>query len=81
MNEREALILRRAELLELEAGVQRAALVATIAQWEQKKTLSYASSLSSMAMKLLRIPRVRWMLLASVLTKIRSRKSKTKDKD
>jgi hypothetical protein len=76
MNDREAQILRRMELLELEAGVQRAALLATIAQWEQKRALSYATGVGSMAVKLLKIPRVRWMLLASLLTKLKSKKNK-----
>jgi hypothetical protein len=75
MKDREAQILRRMELLELEAGVQRATLLATIAQWEQKRALSYASGVGSMAVKLLKIPRVRWMLLASLLTKLKTKKN------
>jgi len=80
MNAREAAILRRAELLELEAGVQRATLAATLSQWEQQKVLAYASSFGSMAMTLLRVPRIRWLIIGSVLAKIRKKKDK-KDPD
>jgi hypothetical protein len=81
MNEREAAILRRAELLELEAQVQRATLAATLKQWEQKKMLTYATGVGSVALSLLRVPKIRWLLLGSVIAKIRKKKEKDRHKD
>ena len=80
MNERDAAILRRAELLELEAQVQRATLAATLKQWEQKKVLAYATGVGTLAMTLLRVPKIRWLLVGSVLAKFRKKKDKNKDK-
>jgi hypothetical protein len=79
MKEREAQIRKRAELLELEAEVQRATLVATLKQWEQHKALTYAAGIGSVAMNLIRVPRIRWLIIGSVLAKIRKKKGKDKD--
>jgi hypothetical protein len=81
MNEREAAILRRAELLELEAEVQRATLAATLKQWEQKKVLAYATGFGTLAMTLLRVPKIRWLILGSLIAKIRKKKDKHRDKE
>lgn len=74
MNKRDLQIAKRAELLELEAEMQRVALAATFAELEQKKTLAYAASLGSMAFNLLRVPRIRWLVMATVLTKLKKKK-------
>jgi hypothetical protein len=79
MNARHAAILKRAELLELEAEVQRATLAATLKQWEQQKTLAYATSLGSVAMTLLKVPQIRWLVMANVLKRFRKRKHKDKE--
>jgi len=80
MNEREAAIHRRAALLELEAELQRATLAATLKQWEQKKMLAYATSAGTLAMTLLRVPKIRWLLVGSLLARIRKKKDKNKEK-
>jgi len=80
MNEREAAIHRRAALLELEAELQRATLAATLKQWEQQKLLTYAAGAGTLAMTLLRVPKIRWLLVGSVLAKLRKKKDKNKEK-
>ena len=79
MNERDAAILRRASLLELEAELQRATLAATLKQWEQQKMLTYATGVGTVAMSLLRVPKIRWLIIGSVLSKLRKKKKKDKD--
>jgi hypothetical protein len=64
-------IARRRELLELEAEVQRAALAATFARLEQRRALSWAAGAGRTALRLLAMPRVRWLLLAAVLRRFR----------
>lgn len=76
MSKRSVQIARRAELLELEAEMQRVALAATFAELEQKKALAYAAGLGSVAVNLLRIPRIRWLVMATLLTKLKKKKSK-----
>lgn len=76
MNKRALHIAKRAELLELEAEMQRVALAATFAELEQKKTLAYAASLGSVAVNLLRIPRIRWLLMATVLARLKKPKKR-----
>ena len=65
-------IARRRELLELEAEVQRAALAATFARLEQRRALSWATGAGRTAMRVLAMPRVRWLLLAALLRRLRS---------
>jgi len=59
-------IERRLQLLELEAELQRATLAATIAQWEQKRLLNWASGAGRIALRALSSPRIRWLLLAAL---------------
>ena len=70
--ERARRIERRRELLELEAEVQRAALAATFARLEQRRALSWAAGAGRTVLRLLTMPRVRWLLLAAVLRRLRS---------
>lgn len=65
-------IARRRELLELEAEVQRAALAATFARLEQRHGLAWAAGAARTALRVLTLPRVRWLLLAAVLRRLRS---------
>ena len=64
-------IARRRELLELEAEVQRAALAATFARLEQRRALSWAAGAGRAALRVLAMPRVRWLLLAALLRRLR----------
>lgn len=65
-------IARRRELLELEAEVQRAALAATFARLEQRGALSWAAGAGRTALRVLAMPRVRWLLIAALLRRLRS---------
>jgi hypothetical protein len=65
-------LARRRELLELEAEVQRAALAATFARLEQRRALSWAAGAGRTALRVLNMPRVRWLLLAALLRRFRS---------
>jgi hypothetical protein len=60
-------IARRQELLELEAEVQRAALAARFARWEQRRALGWAADAGRTVFRVLSNPRIRWLLLAAVL--------------
>lgn len=70
---------QRQQLLELEAHLQRAALAATLAKWESRRTVALASTLSSMAMRVISQPRVRWLIAASVLSRLRRRRHREHD--
>jgi len=70
--DRERYIARRRELLELEAEVQRAAVAATFARLEQRHGLSWAAGAARTAVRVLTSPRVRWLVLAAVLRRLRS---------
>ena len=72
--ERARHIARRQELLELEADVQRAALAATFARLEQRRALAWATGAGRGALRVLAMPRVRWLLLAALLRRLRSRR-------
>jgi len=64
-------IARRQELLELEAEVQRAALAATFARLEQRRAISWAAAAGRTLLRVLTMPRVRWLLVAAVLRRLR----------
>jgi hypothetical protein len=64
-------IERRRELLELEAEVQRAALAATFARLEQRRALSWVAGAGRTALRVLAMPRVRWLIIAAVLRRLR----------
>ena len=67
-------LARRQELLELEAEVQRAALAATFARWEQRRALGWAAGAGRTLFKVLATPRVRWVLLAALLRGLKRKK-------
>ena len=66
----------RARLLEIEAGLQRAALTATFANWHQRRLLTVGSTIASWSWRLLAVPRVRWLVAASVLARLRGRRKR-----
>lgn len=69
----EALALERLQLLEVEAAVQRAALAATFVELQERGALAWGGRLAGWGFKLLAIPRVRWLITASVLSRLRRR--------
>ena len=62
---------RRLLLLEAEAGVQRAALAATFASLEKRRALEWGGKAATWAYRLLATPRVRWLVAASVLSRLK----------
>jgi hypothetical protein len=64
----------RERLLAMEADLQRATLVATLRKWEQHKLLTIGSTLASWGWRLLAVPKVRWLVAASVLSRLRGRR-------
>ena len=74
--EKERMLNERARLLEIEADLQRAALTATFATWQQRRLLSVGSTIASWSWRLLAVPRIRWLVAASVLAKLRGRRKR-----
>jgi hypothetical protein len=73
--EQARLLESRARLLEIEAGLQRAALAATFAKWQERRLLAVGSTLATWGWRLVSVPRVRWLLAATVLAKLRKRRN------
>jgi hypothetical protein len=61
----------RAQLLELEAQLQRATLAATLAEWEQARARSWLLGAARVAGHALSTPRMRWLLFATLLRRLR----------
>jgi hypothetical protein len=61
---------RRLLLLEAEAGVQRVALAATFATLEKRRALEWSGKAASWAYHLLATPRVSWLVVANVLSRL-----------
>jgi hypothetical protein len=74
--EKERMLNERARLLEIEADLQRAALTATFATWQQRRLLAVGSTIASWSWRLLAVPRIRWLVAASVLAKLRGRRKR-----
>jgi hypothetical protein len=66
-------LARRRQLLELQAHVQRLTLAATLAEWEQKRSLEWLAQLTRLGVKLMSTPRMRWFMLATLLRRLRRR--------
>jgi len=64
-------IAQRRKLLELEAQIQRATLASTLRTWEHSRALSWAAGAGSMALRLFAAPKLKWMLAAGLLSKLR----------
>jgi hypothetical protein len=67
-------IARRRELLELEAQLQRVTLAATLAEWEDRRSLAWLAGAGRIGLRLLATPRVRWFVLAAVLRRLRRKR-------
>jgi len=68
-------LARRRDLLELEADVQRAALAATLARWERRRALGWATGTGRVLFRLLANPRIRWLVLAAVVRGLKRKKA------
>jgi hypothetical protein len=63
----------RARLLEIEATLQRATLAATFEKWQERRLLGLAASAASLGWRLMSIPKVRWLVAAGVLSRLKGR--------
>jgi hypothetical protein len=70
---RSAIIAQRLQVLEIEAAVQRTTLAATIAEWEERRTLTWVVGAAKIAGGLLAGPTARWLLTALLMRVIRGR--------
>lgn len=68
----------RIRLLEMEATLQRAALGVTFSNWEKRRALAWGSTLAQWGYRLFATasPRLRWMVAASLLSRLRRRRSR-----
>jgi hypothetical protein len=64
----------RLQLLEMEAAVQRASIAAAVASVTERRSLVWGATAARLGMRLLAVPRVRWLILGSVLAKLRRRR-------
>lgn len=72
---RAALLERRERLLELEARVQRATLIATLTTWERRRPLAWGAALGTAGVGLLRVPRLRRLLTSSLLSRLKRKRA------
>ena len=69
--DRAAQLAQRRRLLELEANLQRATLAATFETWRKRRALAWGTALGAAGVGLLRVPRLRWLLFASVAARLK----------
>ena len=69
-------IARRRELLELEAHLQRVTLAATLAEWEDRRSLVWLAGAGRLAARVLATPRIRWFVLAALLRRLRRKRKR-----
>lgn len=72
--ERARRLEERARLLAMEADLQRATLAATFRKWQDRKLLAVGSTVATWAWKLLAVPKIRWLVVATVLSRLRGRR-------
>jgi uncharacterized coiled-coil protein SlyX len=64
-------IEERLELLEMEAAVQRASIAASFAALGERRSLVWGATAAKLGLRLLAVPRVRWLIFGSVIAKLR----------
>ncbi len=60
-------------MLAMEAGLQRATFQATLRKWQERKLLAVGSTLANWGWKLFSVPKIRWLVAATVLSRLRGR--------
>lgn len=65
---------QRLQLLEMEAAVQRASLAASASAIAERRSLVWGTAAARFGLRLLAVPRVRWLILGSVLAKLRRKR-------
>jgi len=71
--ETERLAEERLKLLEMEASLQRAALAATFATWQKRRTLEWGGKVATWGFRLLATPKIRWLIATGIMSKLRRR--------
>jgi len=71
---RSAVIARRLQVLEVEAAIQRTALAATLAQWQERRTLTWVTQAVKVAGGMLTTPTAKWLLTALAMRLVRGRR-------
>jgi len=66
----------RIQLLEMEAALQRAALAATLAKWEERRALAWGGTLARWGWRLASAPRWRWLLATQLLSRRKDRRAR-----
>jgi hypothetical protein len=74
--DRAAQLAQRRRLLELEADLQRATLAATFETWRRRRALAWGTAIGSAGVGLLRQPRLRWLLFASLAARLRKNRER-----
>jgi uncharacterized coiled-coil protein SlyX len=64
----------RLQLLEMEAAVQRASIAASFAALTERRSLVWGAAAARFGLRLLAVPRVRWLIFGSVLAKLRRKR-------
>jgi hypothetical protein len=70
---RRDVIAQRLKVLEMEAAMERAALAATLDEWQQRRTMTWVMEAAKMAGGVLKTPTARWVLTALLMRIIRGR--------
>lgn len=64
-------IEERLQLLEMEAAVQRASVAASFTALSERRSVVWGTMAAKLGLRLLAVPRVRWLIFGSVLAKLR----------
>jgi hypothetical protein len=70
---RSVVIEQRLQVLEMEAAVQRTTLAVTLAQWQQRRTLTWVLDAAKMAGGVLAGPTARYVITALLMRLLRGR--------
>jgi hypothetical protein len=70
---RSLVIAHRLQVLEVEAGLQRHILAATLTQWQQRRAVDWIADAAKVAGGVLLSPTARWLLTALLMRVIRGR--------
>jgi hypothetical protein len=63
----------RLQLLEAEAALQRASLAVTLGSLQKHRVIAWGGQAASWGARLLATPRIRWLIAAGILSRIRRR--------
>jgi hypothetical protein len=72
---RSQVITRRLQVLEMEAAVQRTTLAATLAQWQERRTLTWVMQAAKLASGILSTPTAKWVVTALLMRLIRRQRA------